>query len=212
MHAIKNWGQRLLAHLFFFLEKQAKFQRCKEVTELGLLEVGHHTYGIPIIDVYKGSEAKVIIGKYCSIGEGVIIITGGIHPPSWISTYPFRIKWGLEGAYTDGMPMTYGDVMIGSDVWIGTDAMILSGVHIGHGAIIAARSVVTRDIPPYAVVAGVPAKIITYRFEKDIIDTLLKFCWWDWDDDKVLEAMPLLSSSNIETFISQYGLALQEIE
>jgi acetyltransferase-like isoleucine patch superfamily enzyme len=85
----------------------------------------------------------------------------------------------MDGAFQDGMPYTKGDIIIGSDVWIGTDAMILSGVTIGDGAIIASRSVVTENIPPYAIVAGISAKIIRFRFNQDAVEQLLRIKWWE---------------------------------
>ena len=170
----------------------------------GLLEIGRHTYGYPTIDSYEGSEARVIIGHFCSISPGVVMITGGIHPVEWVSTFPFRTQWNLEGARAGGTPATRGDIIIGSDVWIGTDAMILSGVSIGHGAVIAARSVISRDIPPYAVVAGAPAKVVRYRFDEDAIKKLLEIKWWEWDDGRIREAVSLLSIPNVNEFLRKY--------
>jgi virginiamycin A acetyltransferase len=100
------------------------------------------------------------------------------------------------------MPTTNGDIHVGSDVWIGTGVLILSGVQIGDGAIIASRSVVTRDIPPYAIAAGVPAKPIRYRFDNDTINQLLEIKWWNWSDEKIREYIDLLSSPDIKIFIS----------
>jgi hypothetical protein len=96
-------------------------------------------------------------------------------------------------------------VVIGSDVWIGTDAMVLSGVSIGHGAIVAARAVVTRDVPPYAIVAGVPAKVVRWRFEPAVIERLLKVAWWEWDDERIRQFVPLLSSTRTDEFLQQTG-------
>jgi carbonic anhydrase/acetyltransferase-like protein (isoleucine patch superfamily) len=95
--------------------------------------------------------------------------------------------------------------MIGHDVWVGVDALILSGVTIGNGAVIAARSVVTKDVPPYAIVAGSPARVVKYRFDEDTIAVLLAIAWWDWPQAKIEEALPLLMSPNLDTFIRRYG-------
>lgn len=179
--------------------------RVHQLVDRGLLVVGRHTYGTPNVHSYQGSERKVTVGAFCSISPGVTIITGGVHPANWVSLYPFRINWKMEGALADGMPASRGDVKIGCDVWLGTEAMILSGVTIGHGSIVAARSVVTRDVPPYAIVAGCPAKIIRYRFPPDIVDRLLRIAWWDWDDARIREAVPLLSSGDAEQFVKQYS-------
>src|SRR5690606_25352240 len=103
------------------------------------------------------------IGKYCSIGQDVIILLGGEHHLDRITTYPFPAFW-KEYANFESPGLSKGNVSIGNDVWIVTDVLILSGVSIGNGAVIGAKSLVTRDIPPYAIVGGVPAKIIKYRF------------------------------------------------
>lgn len=161
-----------------------------------LLTIGEGTYGRNnlIIDIYKGSEAKVIIGKYCSISKHVRLITGGIHPMNWVSTFPFRAKLNLKDKYTDGMPYTKGDIMIGNDVWLGTDIIIMSGVKVGHGSIITAGSIVTKDVEPYAIVGGVPANTLKYRFTQEQIQQLLKMAWWDWDKEKIKQEIGFLNN------------------
>jgi len=201
---VKLFIKQILAKVALALDSQAQFFEFHELKQRGLLVIGRHTYGSPKIWMYQGSECNVTIGGFCSIGPGVQIIAGGIHPPSWVSTYPFRIKWQMNGAYEDGMPATKGNISIGSDVWLGTDVVILSGVSIGHGAIVATRSVVTHSVPPYAIVAGSPAKIVKFRFEDDNVKILLKIAWWDWDEAQIKEAVPLLSSGNVDMFIEQY--------
>ena len=201
---VKLFIKQILARVALSLDSQAQFLEILDLKQRGLLVIGRHTYGSPKVWMYQGSECYVTIGGFCSIGPGVQIIAAGIHPPSWVSTYPFRIKWQMTGAYEDGMPKTKGDIIIGSDVWLGTDFIILSGVSIGHGAIVATRSVVTHSIPPFAIVAGSPAKIVRYRFEEGKVDLLLKIAWWDWDEEKIREAVTLLSSGNIDMFIEQY--------
>jgi len=167
-----------------------------------MLQIGRHTYGEPpIIHIYKGSEALVKIGSFCSISPGVMFITGGIHPTDWVSLYPFRARFNLDKKFRDGMPRTNGDIIVGNDVWIGTEAVILSGVHIGDGAVIAARAVVTKDVPAYAISAGVPARTIKKRFSDEEIKNLLSIRWWDWDDELIMKAVPLLSSVDISNFI-----------
>ena len=188
-----------------FLFRQQTNHTLRKIQESGQYQRGRHSYGNPRIDFHEGTPNKDIVGNFCSIAGGVVVIPGGIHPVDWVSTYPFRIKWNLPGAYQDGSPTSKGDVIIGSDVWIGTEAMILSGVNIGHGAVIAARAVVTRDVPPYAIVAGVPARVVRLRFSEDIIAQLLDIAWWDWDDNRISEAVALLSSDSISEFIRVYG-------
>lgn len=170
----------------------------------GWLTVGRYTYGIPDIDVYKNSERKVNIGSFCSISKNVRIITGGIHPTNWVSTFPIRDYVGVDIPY-DGMPTSNGDINIGNDVWIGTGATIMSGVTIGHGAIVASGSIVTKDIPPYSISAGIPARVIKFRFSEDQIHQLIQISWWDWDIQKIKDNIHLLNSENIEKFISIHG-------
>ena len=154
---MKRWLQEKIAGLSQFCRNQEQARTIRCLQRRGLLSLGRHTYGMPTIYSYRGSEVHVTIGSFCSIAPDVQIINGGIHPASWVSLFPFRIRWNLEGAFEDGMPQTRGDIVIGSDVWLGTGAMVLSGVKIGDGAIIAVRAVVTRDVEPYAIVAGCPA-------------------------------------------------------
>lgn len=198
MVMVKDLFQHILSNFYEFLQTQNRYWKYNDFVKRGLLEVGRHTYGIPEVYVYKGSERKIIIGSFCSIGEGVVMVTGGIHPSKWISTFPFRIKWNLQGAYQDGMPSSEGNITIGSDVWIGSEAMLLSGVTIGHGAIIAARSVVTNDIPPYSIVGGIPAKVLRHRFNDDVVKQLLEIKWWEKDDPWIAQFVDLLNSERID--------------
>ena len=195
----------MLERIRRFLDRKSPARVRARLIESGLLSIGRHTYGGPRVEVFRGSDAKVTIGSFCSISRGVVFLTGGVHPVEWVSTFPFRIRFGLERAYDDGMPTSNGPIVVGNDVWIGTEAMILSGVTVGHGAVIAARSVVTRDVPDYAVVAGVPARVIGMRFAEDIVEDLLRIAWWTWDEEQIREAVPLLSSGDVEQFISMWG-------
>ncbi|AMO54946.1 chloramphenicol acetyltransferase [Endozoicomonas montiporae] len=147
---------------------------------------------------------KLIIGDYCSIGSGAIFMMAGNqgHRSDWASTFPFFYQDNpiFSGA-VDGFKKA-GDTVIGSDVWIGSEAMIMSGVTVGHGAIIASRSVVTKNVEPYSVVGANPAKHIKFRFETTEIEMLLEMKWWDWSDEQIREAMPFLCSSDISSLYS----------
>lgn len=165
------------------------------------VHIGRFTYGNPRFMLWDEQE-RIKIGSYCSIAEGVTIFGGGEHPTDWISTFPLRAAYAQPGAYQDGLPATKGKTEIGNDVWIGFNATILSGVTVGDGAIIAATATVTKDVSPYTIVAGNPAKLIRFRFTKQQISQLLDIKWWDWPHDRIIEFLGLLSSNNIDNFIS----------
>jgi len=163
-------------------------------------EVGRETYGSPeVLTWNEGATLK--IGAFCSIAEGVKIFLGGEHRIDWVTTYPFNLLWE-KGKHITGHPRTKGDVIIGNDVWIGSEAIIMSGVKIGDGAVIGTRSVVTKDVAPYAIVAGNPARLIRNRFEDETIHRLIELKWWDWTNEKIEEMLPLLLSSDIDAFIA----------
>lgn len=201
----KQTARKRFAAMPEFLGRQERLLTVDQLTKSGLLKIGRHTYGTPKIWMYRGSETRIEIGSYCSISPGVEIIGGGIHPVDWVSTFPLRARWHLDGAEQDGMPSTKGDIRIGNDVWIGTGATILSGVTIGDGAIVASRALVTKDVRPYAIVGGIPATEIRRRFNDDEVEQLLKIAWWTWRDESVLAAVDLLSSKNIAAFLERYG-------
>lgn len=136
---------------------------------LELVSVGKHTYGNLYVLAFN-TEAKLKIGHYCSIAPEVTFVLSADHYTNHISTYPYRVKIVGE----DYEAISKGSIVIDDDVWIGYRSTIMSGVHIGQGAIVAAGAVVTKDVPPYAIVGGVPAKIIKYRFESTIVEELLK--------------------------------------
>lgn len=163
----------------------------------GQVVVGEHTYGSPKIVIHAGDVRRVIIGRYCSISAGVEILPGGEHRPDWVTTFPLRLHYGLPGALEDGHPASRGDVVIGNDVWIGRGAKILSGVTIGNGAIVGAFAVVTRPVPAYSIVAGVPARVLRLRFAPEVIELLEELAWWNWPDEEVRARVADLCSPDI---------------
>jgi acetyltransferase-like isoleucine patch superfamily enzyme len=163
-----------------------------------------YSYGIENIRVRDwGEGADVKIGAFCSIADNVEIFIGGNHRTDWVTTYPFgHVHEDTFPWHGEGHPATKGDVVIGNDVWIGSGVTILSGVNIGDGAVVSAKSVVVKDVPPYAIVGGNPAKVIKYRFSQDQIERLLKNPWWELSDSRINELIPLLCSNNIEALIA----------
>ena len=150
---------------------------------------------------YPINGDKLIIGKFCSIACGAkFMFTSGNHSMKSLSNYTFPIffdEWGLDAKDICNAWDNKGDIVIGNDVWIGYDAVIMSGVKIGDGAIIGTRAVVTKDVPPYTIVGGVPAKPIRKRFDDETIEKLLALRWWDWDDEKIKRNISAIQSGNI---------------
>lgn len=149
---------------------------------------------------------KLIIGSYSSIGSGAVFMMAGNqgHNTQWVSTFPFYFQANIFKEAKNSYKKA-GDTNIGNDVWIGSEAMIMPGITIGDGAVIAARAVVVKDVPPYTVVGGNPAVFIKSRFNDDEIKQLLKIKWWNWDEQKVKEAMPLICSSDIKGLLDYWN-------
>jgi acetyltransferase-like isoleucine patch superfamily enzyme len=174
-----------------------------EIDTLGY-KVGDYTYGNPNV-VSWGEGRKLFIGNYCSIASGVTIFLGGNHRSDWVTTYPFSAitdTWP-EATGVSGHPQSNGDVRIENDVWLGANCTVMSGITIENGAVIAASSLVTKDVPPYAIVGGNPARIIRYRFNEEIVKRLLKVNWWNWPETYVRSLIPELLSTDIEKFFSK---------
>lgn len=150
-----------------------------------------------------GANAHVHIGKFTSIADNVKAIMLG-HNPDNISTFPFNHKLFLKtfGSIKGNHPKKYGSINIGSDVWLGYNTTIFGGINISDGAIIAANSTVTRNIKPYEIVGGIPAKYISFRFSEEVIDLLLKVKWWDWPINEIKKASSILCNNQINDFIN----------
>lgn len=172
--------------------------------------VGDYTYYDDFEDVHNFEKNvkyhfdftgdKLIIGKFCMIASGVtFIMNGANHLTDAISTFPFAIfQNGWENAMEGKTYPTKGDTQIGNDVWIGYNATIMAGVTIGDGAIIATNSTVTKDVPPYTIVGGNPAKVLKKRFSEEKIEQLLDLQWWDWEMEKITENVQYLTGNDVE--------------
>ncbi|GEA51542.1 type B-5 chloramphenicol O-acetyltransferase CatB9 [Vibrio inusitatus NBRC 102082] len=153
---------------------------------------------------------KLIIGSYCSIGSGAVFMMAGNqgHQLQWASTFPFFYQDNENFMdASDGFERS-GDTVIGNDVWIGTEAMIMSGVNVGDGAIIASRAVITKDVEAYSIVGSNPAKHIRYRFNERQRALLLEMKWWEWSELHIKGAMKLLCSSDIESLYEYWKASI----
>jgi len=160
-----------------------------------MITIGRHTYGIPKT-MFVG-DADLSIGAFCSIAEGATFCLGGEHRTDCISSFPFPWRWGVGEKHN----RTRGGIIVGNDVWIGAGALVMSGVTIGDGAVIGARSVVTKDVPPYSVVVGNPAKVTRSRFSKNDVEILLRIKWWDWSDEKIKENIGLIMGADVAALL-----------
>lgn len=155
---------------------------------------------------YPIHREKLIIGKFCSIACGTkFLFNCANHTLKFLSTYTFPLfyeEWELEKSNITTAWDNKGDIVIGNDVWIGYEAVIMAGVHIGDGAIIAARAVVTKDVPPYTIVGGTPAKEIRKRFDAEVIQQLLMLKWWDWSADNIRQCLPYIMEGKINELLT----------
>lgn len=154
---------------------------------------------------YPINKDKLIIGKFCSIACGTkFMFTSGNHSLKSLSTYTFPIffdEWNLDAKNITSAWDNKGDIVIGNDVWVGYEAVIMHGVKIGDGAIVGTRAVVTKDVPPYTIVGGVPARPIRKRFDDETIEKLLKIKWWDWDKEKIEKNISVIQSGEIDKLL-----------
>lgn len=173
------------------------------------IEVGDYTYYHDFDDplgfernvryLFPFENDRLVIGRFCAIAHGAtFIMNGGNHRTDGIATYPFGI---FGDGWAAAMPESWpdrGDLVVGHDVWIGYAATLLAGITVGHGAVIGARSVVTADVPPFAIVAGNPARIVRYRHPPEAIDRLLQLAWWDWPIEHVTRHVRLIAGRDID--------------
>ena len=145
---------------------------------------------------------RLVIGKFCAIAKGIeFVMNGANHRMCSVTTYPFNIMgggWECATPALEELPLK-GDTVVGNDVWIGQNVTVLPGVHIGDGAILAANSVVAKDIPPYHIAGGNPCRIIRKRFDDDLIAYLLELKWWDWPAEKIFRNLNILCSGDLSS-------------
>ncbi len=165
------------------------------------ITIGRRTYGLKNYSVpLYSNNGSLEIGSFCSFAKGVRILLGSAHQTGRPSTFPLKTRFLENNENVDAV--SRGPIVIGNDVWVGINAIILDNLRIGDGAIVAAGAVVTGDVPPYAVVAGVPAKVVKYRFTEKQIERLQKIKWWDWPDEIIAQNIGLFYS-DIDSFLAQ---------
>ena len=187
---------RTLIKKFLFVYKVHRYKFTKDILGDFSCSFGRYTYGVPLIQKYD-NETRLTVGNFCSIANGCKFILGGQHKICGVSCY----DWKNFPGYAQYCSFSKGDIVIENDVWFGHSVIILSGVHIGNGAVIGAGSVVAKDVPPYAVVIGNPAKILRFRFDEETIAALQQIQWWNWDDTKLKEKIDLLTADSPEKLI-----------
>jgi acetyltransferase-like isoleucine patch superfamily enzyme len=149
---------------------------------------------------YSPGDSSVSVGRYTAINDQAYVMRGSMHRIDHVASWCFSD----DGVPKENQFTTNGPIVIGSDVLVCFDALVLSGVTIGHGAVVGARAVVTKDVPPYAIVAGVPASIIGYRFDQSVIEALLRIHWWDWSRNKVRAHAWQIASSDVTGFVDRH--------
>lgn len=205
--------KKIIRKVWFRLHRDALYDQVRVLNKIrryqaSFMEIGDYSYGHPTGSpeiIHFGEPVKLKIGKFCSIAENVKLFLGGYHKSDYVTTYPLSIVFAnINHISALDNFVIKGDLVIGNDVWIGAGATIMAGVTIGDGAIIAAQSVVTKDVEPYSIVGGNPAKLIRKRFEKEDIEKLKTIAWWNWDISKIIEESHLLQNSNLKEFIDKH--------
>jgi acetyltransferase-like isoleucine patch superfamily enzyme len=176
----------------------------RQSAENARLMMGRGSYGHPLVKAYAGDTGRVTVGDFTSIAEEVVFLVGGNHRVDWVSTFPFRVRFGLSGAFADGHPATKGDIHVGNDVWIGRAATVMSGVTIGDGAVVGANAVVTQDVRAYAIVVGNPAREVKRRFNDATVEALERIAWWKWPIERILGCVDELNGDQVGVFIAKY--------
>lgn len=178
------------------------------ISGYGSFEAGRRTYwrSDSKFTAWKTTDS-ITVGAYCSIASGAVLLAGGNHAVEALSTYPFSVIDRWANVEAEQQPDQH--LRIGNDVWIAAGAMVVGDITVGDGAVVAAGAVVIDDVPPYAVVAGVPARVVKARFSAEEVELLLRLRWWDWPEAEILEAEPLLRAADVmalNDFAEKHGL------
>ena len=200
MISISNKLKEICVEILTSIPSKFDLKPVKKIREYKKLcnpiaSVGEGTYGISNIIIHSWDIVhKVHIGKYCSIADNLHIFLGGNHRTNLVTQYPFSLDSSRDNLLGTKSfpPLSNGDIEIGNDVWVGSHVSIMSGVKIGSGSVIAAFSHVVKDVLPYEIVGGNPAKHIKFRFSRQTITDLLEIAWWDWEPDKILKNSKIL--------------------
>jgi len=176
--------------------------------EDGTLVMGRESYYAPRVVKYKGDTGRVIIGNFASVAPDADFYVGGLHRTEWVSLYGLRAMLGVPGAYEDGFTHGNGDIVVGGDTWVTNGCTVMSGVTIGDGAVVGTKAVVAKDVRPYAIVVGNPAREIGRRFSDEQVAALLRIRWWDWPTELVKERVDALSSPDVDGFIARFDPGL----
>jgi acetyltransferase-like isoleucine patch superfamily enzyme len=182
-------------------------ERAQQHLADGTLVMGNMSYYAPNVVKYQGDTGRVIIGNFASVAPDADFYVGGLHRTEWVSQYGLRAMLDLPGAHEDGFTHGRGDIVVGSDTWVTNGCTVMSGVTIGDGAVVGTKAVVAKDVRPYAIVVGNPAREIRRRFSDEQIEALLRIRWFDWPTEKVKEHIELISSPDIDAFIARFDPA-----
>jgi acetyltransferase-like isoleucine patch superfamily enzyme len=182
-------------------------ERAQQHIADGTLVMGNMSYYAPNVVKYTGDTGRVIIGNFASVAPDADFYVGGLHRTEWVSQYGLRAMLALPGAHEDGFTHGRGDIVVGSDTWVTNGVTVMSGVTIGDGAVVGTKAVVAKDVRPYAVVVGNPAREIRRRFSDEQVEALLRIRWWDWPTEKVKEHVALLTSPDVDAFIARFDPA-----
>jgi acetyltransferase-like isoleucine patch superfamily enzyme len=182
-------------------------ERAQQHLADGTLVMGTMSYYAPNVIKYTGDTGRVVVGNFASVAPDADFYVGGQHRTEWVSQYGLRAMLALPGAHEDGFTHGRGDIVVGSDTWVTNGCTVMSGVTIGDGAVVGTKAVVAKDVRPYAVVVGNPAREIRRRFSDAQIDALLRIRWWDWPTETVKAHVDLIASPNVDAFIARFDPA-----